>query len=283
MSEDHFPTLNIDQIHVPKNRARDFDKDWAEGLASIIASQGLFHPISVREEDGLFYIVSGLRRLEAVKLLNWTTIPCRISNVATNDDARLEEVMENLAREELIALDRCHHLFELKQVWERLYPHTAHGHNTGKQTPEGERPTWPLSEKPQEIFGFAQANAENLGLSQRTIRRAVAIWEGLSQLSRDRLTGTDLARKQTELKALSELDPKRQANVLDLILGDDEVTNVSGALQTLEGGVVPTQMEKQLTTLRKQVSALPEPVFDRLVLDNEDRIVAALKRQGRLE
>ncbi|CAN0579442.1 unnamed protein product, partial [Ectocarpus sp. 12 AP-2014] len=184
--------------------------------------------------------------------------------------------------QELIALDRCQHLYELKQVWERKYPHTVHGGDRGKQHTGGKRQTLPLASEQQEIFGFARTNAEQIGLSQRSIRLSVAIWESLSQPSRDRLVGTDLARKQTELKALSEQSPTRQAQVLDLVLGDVDVTNVAGALLALDGGVVPNAEEKHLSALRKQFSALPDPVFDRVILDNRERVLAALRRQGRL-
>jgi ParB family chromosome partitioning protein len=278
MTADTTLTLPMTLIDVPKDRARSLDAAWVEGLAVLIGSQGLMHPIRVRPVGQRFELVSGLRRYRAAELLGWASIPYTLSTAETVDDARLEEVMENLGREALIALDRCHSLYELKQVWERKYPHTKHGHNS----PKGERQTLPLSSEPQKIFGFAQSNAEKIGLSQRSIRLAVVIWENLSQASRDRLVGTALACKQTELKALSELPPKRQAEVLDLVLGDDDVTNVAGALQALEGGVVPDPIEKRLTALRKDFNTLPEPVFDRLILENEERVIAALKRQGRI-
>lgn len=278
MTTDAYPLLPLSQIDVPDDRARNLDPVWVETLAVLIGNQGLFHPISVRRQDGRYQLVSGARRLAAYQMLGRTEIPCRISDAESDDDARLEEVMENLGREELIALDRCHHLYVLKQVWERKYPHTAHG----AKSPNAKSQTSALSDEPQEIFGFARANAEKVGLSQSSIKAAVKIWAELSQPSRDRLIGTDLARKQTELKALSEQSHKRQVEILDLILGDADVTNVAGALQALEGGVIPTAVEKQLSALRKQVKALPEPVFERLILENEERIIAALKRQGRL-
>lgn len=276
MTDTAYCSLPLDKIDAPTDRARSHDPAWVEALAVLIGNQGLFHPISVRPSGKRWQVVSGARRLAAVRLLGHITIPCRVSTAETDDDARLEEVMENLGRQELIALDRCHHLYELKQVWERKYPHTAHGAASPKAQ------SLRLSTEQQEIFGFARANAEKIGLSKRSIEVAVKIWTELSQPSRDRLVGTDLARKQTELKALSELSHKRQAEVLDLVLGDADVTNVAGALQAIEGGVVPTGEEKRLAAFRQQFTALPEPVFDRLVLDNEDRIIAALKRQGRL-
>ena len=282
MTSDTTLTLPMTLIDVPKDRARSLDAAWVEGLAVLIASQGLMHPIRVRPVGQRFELVSGLRRYRAAELLGWVSIPYTLSTAETADDACLEEVMENLGREALIALDRCHSLYELKQVWERKYPHTKNGHNSPKKQEEGGTQSLRSSTESQEIFGFARANAEKIGLSKRSIELAVKIWTDLSQASRDRLVGTALACKQTELKALSELSHKLQAQVLDLVLGDDDVTNVSGALQALEGGVVPDPIEKQLTALRKTVSKLPEPVFDRLILENEERVIAALKRQGRI-
>jgi ParB family chromosome partitioning protein len=279
----NYPSISLSLIDVPTERARALDPVWVESLAVLISEQGMFHPISVRQVGDRFELVSGLRRLEACRKLGELEITCRISSANSIAEARLEEVMENLGREELIALDRCHHLYELKQVWEQKYPHTAQGGDKKSAAAKIKRQSLPFDQEHEEIFGFARANAEKIGLSQRTIRLAVAVWEALSPLSRDRLVGTDMARKQTELKALGEHPHRRQAQILDLILGDADVTNVAGALQALDGGVVPNAVEKQLSALRKQVSALPEPVFDRLILENEDRVIAALKRQGRIE
>lgn len=278
-----FCILPLDLIDVSEQRARAQDPAWVEALAVLIAEQGLFHPISVRHRNGRYQLVSGLRRLLALQSLGEAEVPCRVSEASTDDDARLEEVMENLGREELIAMDRCHHLYELKQVWERKYPHTANGGD--RKSTEAKIRTQSLRSDSanEEVFGFARANAEKIGLSKRTIEQGVKIWTDLSDLSRDRLIGMDLARKQTELKALSEQSHKRQEMILDLILSDAGVGNVAGALLALDGGVIPNAVEKQLSALRKQVNALPEPVFDRLILDNEDRVIAALKRQGRLE
>ncbi len=88
----------------------------------------------------------------------------------------------------------------------------------------------PLTGEPREVFGFAEAVAERIGLSRRTIFAAVKIWTGLAPQTRQRLRGTDLARKQTELKALSEIPtPRKQGEVLDAIQNEDlpEVGNVA--------------------------------------------------------
>jgi ParB family chromosome partitioning protein len=266
--------LPLTSLEVGNDRARDLDPAWAEGLAGIIAAQGLTNPITVRQTEAGYRLVTGLHRVAAYRLLERDTIPARLSGAATEDEARLEEVMENLGRADLIALDRCHHLYDLKQVYERLHPETKAG-VAGALAKHGSA---------SEMFSFAESTAEQIGLSKRAIQIAVKIWIQLAPAIRQRLVGTDLARKQTELKALSELKPAQQVKVLNLILSEDHpgVQNVAGALAFLDGGVQPTGEEKRLQAIRESIKGLPEPVFDRLVAENADRMIAALKRQGRI-
>jgi ParB family chromosome partitioning protein len=269
--------LPLTSIEVGTDRARDFDPAWAAGLAGIIAAQGLKHPITVRVVDGINRLVAGRYRLEAARILGWEAIPCILSEAGSDDAARLEEVMENLGRAELIALDRCHHLYELKVVWERIYPQTAHG----KASPKSQ--TLALSSEAPEVFGFAKANAERIGLGVSAIKMAVKIWKGLSPASRAALVGTDIATKQTELKALSEEKPAVQAKILDLIFGDvHPVHNVAQALSYLANGVSPDARERFFTKISATLAALDDTVFEDVIIANEDRVVAALKRRGRL-
>ena len=272
--------LPIRDIDVPEDRARDYDENTALALAASIAAQGLQHPIRVRRTGDRYQLVSGLRRLRAYELNQQATIPATITTADSDDAARLEEVMENLGREELIALDRCHHLYELKVVWERMYPQAQHGGDRKSVNWQ----TLPLDPGTPEIFGFSEAAAEKIGLSARSIRLAVKIWQGLSPASRTRLAGTALATKQTELKALAEEGPARQARILDLILGDaqPEIQNVNAALAFMDGGAQPTDLEKRYRVISEGLKALPDDSFDLLVIENEERVLAALKRKGRI-
>lgn len=273
--------LPLTSIEVGTDRARDFDPDWAAGLAAIIAAQGLKHPITVRVVDGVNRLVAGRYRLEAARILGWEVIPCILSEADSDDAARLEEVMENLGRAELIALDRCHHLYELKVVWERMYPQAKHGGDRKSEVIKWQ--TLPLDPNAPQIFGFSEAVAEKIDLSPRTIRGAVKIWKGLSPASRAALVGTDIATKQTELKALSEEKPAVQAKILDLIFGDvHPVHNVAQALSYLANGVSPDARERFFTKISATLAALDDTVFEDVILANEDRVVAALKRRGRL-
>lgn len=265
--------LALDQIEVSSDRAKDFDPAWAEALAAIIAQQGLLHPIRVRLVGERYRLIAGRTRLEAYRLLNRPDIAATVSDAATDDAARLEEVMENLGRAELIALDRCHHLFELKQVWERMHPETKAG-VAGAMAKHGAA---------NEIFSFARETAAKIGLSQRAIQIAVKIWTDLTPDSRQRLAGTPWAEKQSELVLLSGENPKRQAAILDKLLAQNaRVSSVADAIGLLNNGTLFDDVERKFLTANKVFGKLADPVLDRLIAANEERIVASLKRQGRI-
>ena len=270
--------LPLTSIEVGADRARELDPAWVEGLAGSIREQGLMQPIVVRQIGAGYRLIAGHHRVEAFRLLDRDTIPAMLSDATSDDAAKLAEVMENLGRNELIAFDRCHHLYELKQVWERLYPHTAHG----KASPKGQ--TLPLSSDDEEIFGFARSNAEKIGLSARSIKLAVKIWTGLVPTVRKRLVGTDTATKQTELKALSDLPATKQIKVLDAILDRQhpEIGNVAQALAYLGENVVCDPLEKRFATVSKSIADLDDDTFDSVIAAHEDRVIQSLQRRGRI-
>lgn len=274
--------LPLASIEVGSDRARDLDPDWAEGLAGSIQQQGLMQPIIVRRHGDGYRLVAGLHRLEAVRQLGHEVIEARVTEAASDDSAKLTEVMENLARHELIALDRCHHLYDLKQVWERMYPQAAHGGDRKSAVIKWQ--SLPLDPDTPEVFGFSDAVAEKIGLSARTIRLAVKIWSGLYAPVRQRLRGTDLARKQTELKALSELPKHVQVKVLDAIENPElpDVGNVAQALDYLGGTIACDPIEKRFAAVSKTIAALDDDTFDSVIAAHEDRVMASLKRRGRI-
>jgi len=312
-----FQHIRISDIDVPDDRARELDQDWAQALAFLIAAQGLINPITVRLVAGRPRLVAGLHRYGAFVLLEWETIPACISNAENDDEARLEEVMENLGRHELKALDRCHHLFELKRVHERLYPETKNGGDRGNQHTGGRTQKFRSANLGDEVFGFAAATAEKTGFSRRSIEIAVKIWKDLSVASRQHCVGTWLADHQAGLKQLSEQSHADQAKVLEILFGDTpRATNVPDALTILANGRVKThlekkiekagntlkslpnevagalvatdtdarlaEMQKSIATLSKFFGKLEDDELDKVVADHEDRIVASLQRRGRI-
>lgn len=282
MTEQSSFDLPLGEIVIPNDRTRAMDPVWAEALGQLMKVQGQISPITVRKvTNGAYSLVTGLHRYGGAMANGSATIRCELSGATTDDEARLEEVMENLGRHELNALDRCHHLFALKDVYERMYPEAKHGGDRKSAAIKG--PSWSLDAEgnPIQLFGFANATAEQIGLSPTAIKRCVAIWKGLADESRARLPGTKYAEKQSELKLLSAQTKVLQPRLLDLILGEEPRYHcVQDALDFITKARVTSDTERRYAVVNTGVSKLPDPDFERLVLDFQDRIVATLKRQG---
>ena len=308
----HAPLTWID---IPEDRARHFDPEEAVALSAIIATTGLQHPIRVRAVGNRYRLIAGRKRLEAVRLLGWNSIPLTISLASSDDDARLEEVMENLGRVELNKLDRCQHLFELKQVYERLYPFARHGGDHGNQHTGGKTQKLRLATESEEILGFSAATAEKIGMSRRSIELAVKIWMDLSDASRRRCAGTWLADHQAGLKQLAEQSHGDQAKVLDILFAETpKATNVPDAIAIIANGRALTHTERKVAAVTKTLNSLPggseivaaqvdarlaelqksiatmskflgglkDDELDDVVIEHEGRIIASLKRRGRI-
>lgn len=283
-----FKELQLASIEVGDDRARPLDPLAVEALAALIREQGLLQRIVVRKVDDAYQLVAGWHRLEAVRSLGLTTIRAEILTCASDDDAKLAEVMENLGRKELIAFDRCRHLYDLKQVWERKYPHTKNGGDPAAKA-EAARIRKPDSgTDAPEVFGFVRACADKIGLGRTQISEAVSIWTGLTPQTRERireeLHGTKLADNQGGLKRLSELSPVKQEKVLDAITDPalSDVVNVEQALAYLGGGVAEVGVEKQFRAVHTAFAKLPDAAFDMVISAEADRVIAALKRLDRL-
>lgn len=283
MTEQSSFDLPLGEIVIPNNRTRAMDPVWAEALGQLMKVQGQISPITVRKvTNGAYSLVTGLHRYGGAMANGSATIRCELSGATTDDEARLEEVMENLGRHELNALDRCHHLFALKDVYERMYPEAKNGGDTRseKTRTQSLRSGREDTEKEQ-IFGFAKATADTIGLAERTIQMGVKIWKGLADESRARLPGTKYAEKQSELKLLSAQTKILQPRLLDLILGEEPRYHcVQDAIEFITKVKVTSDTERRYAVVNSSVAKLPDPDFDRLILAFESRIIAALKRQG---
>ncbi|PTV94051.1 ParB family chromosome partitioning protein [Rhodobacter aestuarii] len=282
MTTGRFTEIAVDLIRVPEDRARSFDPDGAAALAGLIEAQGLMHPITVRphfshsDDQPAYVLVAGLHRLRAFEQLGRSAIPARVAAEQSNDEARMDEVLENLGRNELTALDRAQHLYELKVVYERMHPEA-------KAVSGADLAAKRWNSDAGEIFSFASATAEKIGLSKRAIQIAVKIWTGLTPDSRRRLAGTKTATNQSEIKLLSQQSPARQERICDMILSEPPVAGgVGDALVLIERGVRPDVFEKRYTAAHKVIADLDDVTLDRVLLAHEARVIASLKRQGKI-
>lgn len=119
--------IALDRIEPdPDQPRRSFDPEGLEELAASIRLQGVLQPIAVRYDAARdrYVIIHGERRWRAAQLAGLTTIPAIVREVS--DEQRLiQQLMENILREDLNALDRAAALRRLKQQlgdvpWEQV-------------------------------------------------------------------------------------------------------------------------------------------------------------------
>lgn len=266
-----FASVKIDDIIIGE-RAREVDTDWVKTLAASFREGEMLNPVTLwRGEDGPV-LVAGLHRIEATKFNGDTHIDAKWSKAETIVDALILETSENLLRHELTALDRAHHLVELKEAYEAKYPETKGG-VAGALAKHGSA---------TDKMSFAEDAAEKTGLSERHIQRAVKMWKGLSEASKSTIKGTWLADHQAGLTQLAGEKHPKQAKALALIFPPEgkqpKATNVADALFLLENGRLYTSVEKRFAGLNKTIKSLSDEELDAVLTANEERIAAWFER-----
>lgn len=138
---------------------RKVDPGTVERIAESIAEQGIKTPVTIREDAAGFVLVVGAHRLAACRSLGMEQVPAFVMpDSATEIDARLWEISENLDRAELSALERSEHLDE----WRRL---------TMQKVRQLDAPLGGSQPRDQ---GFRKT-AEDRGVSESDVRRAARI------------------------------------------------------------------------------------------------------------
>lgn len=223
-------------------RLRPVDEGYAAMLAENIREVGrLRQPIEARTvKGGGYLLIAGAHRLTACVRLGWETIPAFVFE-ATEDEAEMAEIDENLVRHDLNPLDRAVFLARREEVYRRLHPEAKRGGDRRSQKSKGHDDT---------LIGFARETAEKTGISDSTVKRALRIARDLSPEIRALLAGTPLAHKQSELLALAKAAEGLRAAAAERIR-TGEARTVRSALALAEGRrpEVETADQKQLRRL----------------------------------
>lgn len=91
----------------PYQPRKEFDPDKLNELAQSIKENGLIQPIIVRQSPIIGYeLLAGERRLRASKLAGLTEIPAIVKEL-TEEDMRLQAIIENLQREDLNPIEEA--------------------------------------------------------------------------------------------------------------------------------------------------------------------------------
>lgn len=208
-------------------RLRPVDPAYVAMLAENLAQTlKLRQPIEVRRlKKGGYRLIAGAHRLAAVKAMGWPEIDAFVYE-ATDAEARLAEIDENLVRHELNPLDRAVFLAERKAIYEALHPETKKGAQGGRGGQRNE----------SETISFSKDTAERVGLTARTVQLAVMIATKLAPDVKAAVAGTWIARHQGELLALAKQPPADQRACVALMLRPEApARTVADALRQSKG------------------------------------------------
>lgn len=210
--------IPVDQIIV-EDRLRSVNPDHAALIAESFRANGQMTPIEVRRTiKGKIILVAGAHRLAAAKLAEMGEIAAIVIE-ADADQARLREIDENLCRRDLTELDRATFLAERKEVWARLNPEAVVFKNKKSRT------------NLSTIGTFAEEVAERLGLSRRSIDRAIRRHIDIPEYVKEVLQHSKWADNGSVLDGLRKLSHDDQYSAaLALTREDNPARNLSAAI-----------------------------------------------------
>lgn len=119
--------IDLDRIEPdPDQPRRAFDEERLEELAASIQAEGVLQPVVVRYEEArdIYILVHGERRWRASKRAGQASIPALVRDVPEHRRL-LQQLMENVVRDDLNAVDRAAALRALRQQmgdapWEQV-------------------------------------------------------------------------------------------------------------------------------------------------------------------
>ncbi len=99
-----------------KQPRKTFAQSEIEGLALSILENGLLQPLTVRKIDEKYELISGERRLRAIKLASIEYAPCIIIE-ATDKQSAVFSLLENIQRQDLNYFEEANALKSLIVEW----------------------------------------------------------------------------------------------------------------------------------------------------------------------
>lgn len=176
--------IQLDRITPdPDQPRRSFDQDRLDELAASIRAEGVLQPIVVRYDEprDRYVIVHGERRFRATKQAGLAEIPALVREVP-EDHRLLQQLMENIVREDLNAIDRAAALRALRNQ---------------------------LGDASWDVV------AENVGIRKSRLFQLLGT-EKLAPDAQEDIRSGRLSEKQS--RALQGLSPRRQAAFRQLLL-----------------------------------------------------------------
>jgi ParB family chromosome partitioning protein len=243
MSEAQHISLEPNRVIVAE-RLRGVDPDVVDALCAVGLRTDLYPVIvrPLRDNNGeviAHQLVAGGHRLAAAVQLGLRSIEA-IEQPLDDDEARLVEIEENMLRKGLKGLARARFLSEWKRIYEARNPESRNGAHGGRGASRNEKG----------IFPFSKIAAQKLECDPSTIKKSVALYEGLTEHVREMIDGSWIAEKDSDLRALAALPPDQQTPVLAALLRQAQpATSVKAAVAEVVGAKKTSPEDDQYKSL----------------------------------
>lgn len=212
---------------VVEGRLRPVTEAGVESLIASIRETGVMKDaIHVRKKKGgALVLMAGAHRLEAARRLGWEQVEAKVWADVTDDWARLIEVDDNLAGAEMNALDTALFLAERKRVYEKLHPETVQKVGAALVAAR-----WHTADI-MSVVSFAAATAEKFGVTDRHVRRLVAIGAALSRDEVRWLRAAKAAVTLADLQTLAKLDDEHERKQVCIALSNGAAPSAAAVLR----------------------------------------------------
>lgn len=236
--------INITDIEIGL-RKRKLDEGKVHSIADSFLQIGQLQPITVARENGNYYLIAGLHRLEAAKLLDWQTIDA-VEFEGDPVAVELAEIDENLMRNDLTVLEQGEHLARRQELvgWKNgMNQYTVGG---------GEIVSLPKST--HEI-------AKEIGLTERSAQHRMQAARNIVPEVKDAIRNTEIADSTTQLLELARLAPEKQVEVARVIT--EGAVSVADAKRQIKKEEVIANLENVEAMEAKEIQG----VYDVIVID----------------
>lgn len=214
-----------------------------DSLAKSISERGLLHPPAVRLVGDAWVLIAGQRRLEAVRLLNWTTVPVTVAESVLDELAALEaEGDENTEREPFTPEEAVRHRKRIErlvaaQAKERQAAAIKERDEKGRAVSTGSKLEQVGESKPADRKTRART-AKGTGYSATTLDKAEKVVEAAEAKPALRPLVDEMntsGKVDAAFKALKVLEAKEQAQQVEEFV-DHAIANSPDVAQAFLAG-----------------------------------------------
>lgn len=228
----------------PSQPRKLFREDELKSLAQSIQESGLLQPITVRKENGVYFLVAGERRLRACKIAGLREIPAIVTDCPPEDSAVLA-LLENLQRRDLQMFEQANALVNLLREWQITQEEAARRLGMSQSALANKLRLLKLSPEEQaevlehdltERHARALLRIDNMSLRQRVLRAVIE--RKLNVAQTEELVALTLQKKEPKKRA------KRTFVAKDIRLF---INTIDHAVDAMKTAGIEAQTEKKET------------------------------------